>query len=103
LLLQTFLLFTVTAPDLQVKAMNDSTPPMYLAPPPSYPPLIGPRALKEGTKNNLFSKFLDMQLDDTNHPGALEVNPGVDERYGRVMDIETFCSLRWLGSTDMCR
>jgi len=83
--------------------MNDSTPPMYLAPPPSYPPIIGPRALEEGTKNNLFSKFLDIQLDDTNHPGASEANPGVDEGYGWVMDVETFRSLRWLCSTGMCR
>jgi len=86
-------LFTVTALDSQVKAMDDGTPPIYLAPPPSYPPIIGPRALEEGTKNNLFSKFLDIQLDDTNS----------EEGYGRVMDVETFRSLRWLGSTDMCR
>lgn len=58
------------------------TLPIYIHPPPTYPPLLGAEAAARGEANNLFSHFLDVRLT-TEAPLRPQPDP---KRYGQVIE-----------------
>ncbi|KZT60482.1 hypothetical protein CALCODRAFT_465647 [Calocera cornea HHB12733] len=56
----------------------------FISAPPRHPVIVGPAAQQAGITNNLMQCYVSMGSGDTG-----------DERYGVVIDYETFAGMRW--------